>query len=136
MGIVRKSQNKKLNVTVHSRATRGYSCSHGKENSKETFEMRLGHNARRVNGMIVIPPAVDFGMVNLKPGECAIVRFKDTSTFNAEKVTIAYSPRNPYEGHFGYWTGMVRSPAVKIKDARGKWVEWNPGNSHWLQPGY
>lgn len=117
-------------------ATRGLSVASSISHEKENFEMQLDHTASRVNGMTVIPPAGDFGIVNLKPGECAMVRFQDTSTQTADEVTIAYGPRDPYEGRLGYWTGMVRSPAVKIQDVRGSWTEWDPQNSHWIQPGY
>ncbi len=121
-------------------ATRGLSIMYvkgNKEGKKEgKNEMCVGISHRRINEMIVVPPAVDFAMVNLKPGECAMVRFKQTFMSSGEKVTIVYNPSDPYEGRFGYWTGTVKSVAVKIKDVRGKWVEWNVQNSHWLQPGY
>ena len=113
-------------------ATRGLSISQ----TKEPGEICLGLSRMTVSGMSVIPPAVDFAIVNLRPGECAMVRFKDACGFKHEQITIRYDPAAVHKGHFEYWTGSVKSPAVEIEDVRGKNKEWDPRDSQWLQPGY
>ncbi len=63
---------------------------------------------------LVIPSRSDLRLVELRPGEAAIVKVEIKSAADLEEITVTYSPEDIYDGRFGYWTGRVSSEPLQL----------------------
>jgi hypothetical protein len=60
-------------------------------------------------GNLVIPSRNDFRLVDIRPGEVAMMKAEFKMAVPIEQITITYNPKDYYDGRFGYWTGKVVS---------------------------
>jgi extradiol dioxygenase family protein len=68
-------------------------------------------------GGLVIPSRNDFRLVDIRPGEVAMMKTEFKMAVPLEEITITYNPKDFYDGRFGYWTGKVVSDTA-ILDAQ------------------
>jgi len=66
---------------------------------------------------LVIPSAQELRLIELRPTESAAIEFTTESRIPLDSLTVTYSPKDYYQGRFGYWTGSITSP---------KWIEPEP----------
>jgi len=60
-------------------------------------------------GNLVIPSRNDFRLVDIRPGEVAMMKAEFKMAVPIKQITITYNPKDYYDGRFGYWTGKVVS---------------------------
>jgi len=87
--------------------------------ANENYELVLGINpVKNINGTPLIPSAVKFELVNLKPGEATSIVYKFGSRKFLPKISLTYGISDFYNGRFGFWSGQVTLPNV-ILNKRG-----------------
>lgn len=65
--------------------------------------------------VLVIPSREELKLVELRPGEAALMKTEFTMSVPLEEIHIIYQPEDFYDGRFGYWTGKASSEPLVIE---------------------
>jgi len=80
----------------------------------ETATATLSNDQKSYEGSQVIPSVAELGLVVLRPGECAEVRWENNSFRRHTFVKVQYNPSEIYDNRFGYWSGRVTGEPVGV----------------------
>ena len=67
----------------------------------------------------VIPSASELRLVTINPGESAAIEFRYRAMRAIDSATVTYSPKDHFNGRFGFWTGTATSPPWKASENKG-----------------
>ena len=85
---------------------------HGNEGETPIAELSIDKMSHE--GSQVIPSVAELGLVVLRPGECAGIRWEKSSSKRLSTVKVQYNPRDIYDNRFGYWSGRVTGKPVEV----------------------
>ena len=63
---------------------------------------------------LVIPSREELKLVDLRPGEAALMKTEFKMSVPLEEIYVIYQPEDFYDGRFGYWTGKSSSEPLII----------------------
>lgn len=82
------------------------------------FIVSVGHSTKVMGaGKIVFPEESELSLKTLRPGESVKLTFEvESSSFvgRLDRVKYVYEIKDFYNGHFGYWTGELKSKVFKV----------------------
>lgn len=64
---------------------------------------------------LVVPAREDLKLVDLRPGEAALMKTEFKMSVELEEIQVIYNPKDFYDGRFGYWTGKASSEPLIIE---------------------
>lgn len=65
--------------------------------------------------VLVIPSREELKLVDLRPGEAALMKTEFKMSVPLEEIHVIYQPEDFYNGRFGYWTGKAQSEPLIIE---------------------
>ena len=95
-------------------ATDGLSQQRSSEDPKQNVKLDMNKMTLVDGGALVVPSREDLRLVEIRPGEAAAMKIEFKMAVPLEEITVTYSPKDFYDGRFGYWTGKVSSEPLKI----------------------
>jgi len=90
-------------------ATDGLSQQTSPGEPKQNVILNMDKMTAANGGELVIPSKNDFRLVDIRPGEVALMKVEFKMAVPLEEISITYNPQDFYDGRFGYWTGKVVS---------------------------
>lgn len=97
-------------------ATDGLSQQTSSGEAKQNVLLDMTKMTMADGGALVIPPREALKLVDLRPGEAAAMKVEFKMSVPLEEVVVTYSPKDFYDGRFGYWVGKVASEPLKIEN--------------------
>ena len=89
------------------------------DDPKQVVELDMNKTTIVDGGALVIPSREELRLVEIRPGEVAALKVIEFNmSVPLEEITVTYSPKDEYDGRFGYWTGKVSSAPLKIADKK------------------
>ncbi len=85
---------------------------------KQEVKLNMEKTTLADGGAVVVPSREDLRLVDIRSGEVAAMKIEFKMAVPLEEITVTYSPKDFYDGRFGYWTGTVSSAPLKIKDKK------------------
>jgi len=64
---------------------------------------------------LVIPSREELKLIDLRPGEAALMKTEFKMSVPLEEIQVIYKPEDFYDGRFGYWTGKASSEPLIIE---------------------
>lgn len=96
-------------------ATAGFSKQVAPESTKQVVKLDYAKIWLEHGKEQVIPPREDLRLVELRPGEVAVINLEVTTKVPQEEISVRYRMEDLYGGRFGYWTGDLTSEPLVIK---------------------
>jgi hypothetical protein len=96
--------------------TDGLSQQTSSGNPKQEVKLDMNKMTLVDGGSLVVPSREDLRLVDIRPGEAAAMKIEFQMAVPLEEITVIYSPKDFYNGRFGYWTGEVSSEPLKIEN--------------------
>lgn len=81
----------------------------------EVPELVFGHGEMKADGILIIPPRDELGLVILHPDDGAqIFDIYKSKKPLPEKVIVGYQGTAINNGRYGNWEGLIKSPPTKV----------------------